>query len=337
MNGSLLKKLKFYVIKLFLEILLFIDFLEAFPIKATKIFIKAGSMIFIIAIVTGFIVIESKTRTVHNLLSYTLFYSAPTSTVVATFTQPKLLETSPDFPQITARSYIVVDLKRQQVLREYNSKTPLPPASTTKIMTALVARDVYNLTDKLKIPEECTKTETQRVGFVVDDEITVEDLLGALLVNSAGDAACALANGKGAYDEFITLMNLKAINLGLVSTNFSNPIGLDDFSENHLISAYDLYKLTLALRRDPILREYVKMHEYSISSGKALRIVPNTNVLLWEVPGSVGIKTGKTYGAGEVLVYEYAKDNINLLIVIMGSLDRFKDTKAILNWTLASY
>ncbi len=337
MRAVLLKKFKLFVIRIFLEILLFIDFLDAFPLKATKLLIKGTLVIFVISFASGFIVLENRNKTVHNLLTHVL-YPRPLSTVpLNTYVSERSSETSPEFPSISARSYIIVDLKKQVVLKEYNSKTPLPPASTTKIMTALVTRDIYNLSDKIKIPEECTKIETQRIGFLKDEELSVEDLLGTLLVNSAGDSACALANGKGAYNEFITLMNLKAIGLGLTSTNFSNPIGLDDFSENHLISAHDLYKLTLALRRDPVLKELVGLHEYTIKSGREVRIVPNTNILLWEVSGTVGVKTGKTSGAGEVLVYEYLKDNKNFLIVIMGSLDRFKDTKAILDWTLSSY
>lgn len=337
MRLSLLRKFKLLVIRLFLELLLFIDFLEAMPVNSAKLFVKALGAIFFVAFVVGFLILESKQNTVHNLLVYTLFPRARVFNLASINVPEKPNASSIEFPPISARSYIIVDLKRQKVLKEYNSRTPLPPASTTKIMTALVARDIYDLSDMVLIPEECTKLETQRIGFIKDEKLSVEDLLGTLLVNSAGDSACALANGKVAYEEFVTLMNLKAISLGLTSTNFSNPIGFDDFSENHLISANDLYQLAVALRKDPVLKAFVSMHEYTLQSEKSVRIVPNTNILLWEVPGSVGIKTGKTYGAGEVLVYEYLNNSNNFLIVVMGSLDRFKDTKAILNWTLQTY
>jgi D-alanyl-D-alanine carboxypeptidase (penicillin-binding protein 5/6) len=204
-------------------------------------------------------------------------------------------------------------------------------------MTALVARDYYNLDEILEIPVQCTNLDSSNVGFTFGEKVSVSDLISSLLISSAGDSACTLAYQSDSYDRFISSMNTKALDAGLKSTNFSNPVGIDDFSENHLASAYDLYQLALLVRDDPVLKDIVAIKEFNIETGNINRKIFNTNDLLWNIPGTVGIKTGRTYGAGEVLIYEYAYDGVNILIVVMGSLDRFKDTTAILDWTLASY
>ena len=160
-----------------------------------------------------------------------------------------------------------------------------------------------------------------------------------MLIGSAGDAACTLANGKVSEDEFITLMNNKAVQLGLNSTHFSNAVGLDGADGSNYSTAEDLYKLASKAVDNGIIKDIVKTKNYEIKSLNSdfdARIL-NTNRLLDEIPQSVGIKTGTTAGAGEVLIYEYKDSTKDLFIIVMGSQDRFADTKTLLNWSLNSF
>lgn len=222
----------------------------------------------------------------------------------------------------------------------------LPPASTTKMMTALTAYDLYDLDSMLLVPATCTRGDNQKAGFQAGDYVSVRDLFFSLLVSSSGDAACALASGFVntlggeqliTYDKFIDLMNLKAASLNLDDTVFSNPIGLDDANGNHVSSAWDLYLLSVELTKNTLFKQIVQTKEYVLYLSNKKVIMTNTNKLLFDVEGTVGIKTGTTAGAGEVLVYEYNKDSTNIVIVVMGSSDRFTDTKNLLEWVISSY
>jgi D-alanyl-D-alanine carboxypeptidase (penicillin-binding protein 5/6) len=135
-------------------------------------------------------------------------------------------------------------------------------------------------------------------------------------------------------------MNEKAKNLGMKKTSFSNPVGLDaDGNQVHYSTAKDLYKLASASTSNPLIKDIVSKRYYYIETEdqKFTKYITNTNKLLSEIPHTTGIKTGTTAGAGEVLIYEYEADGKDLIIVVMGSSDRFYDTRALLSWTLRSY
>jgi D-alanyl-D-alanine carboxypeptidase (penicillin-binding protein 5/6) len=131
-------------------------------------------------------------------------------------------------------------------------------------------------------------------------------------------------------------MNSKAKDLGMDSTQFTNPIGLDGA---HFSTAHDLYILTKYVLKNPLFRDIVDRKEYAITTldKSFTTTVLNTNRLLWDIPGSVGVKTGRTQEAGEVLIYEYSKGSRDIVIIVMGSVDRFKDTSTILSWVLNVY
>lgn len=156
---------------------------------------------------------------------------------------------------------------------------------------------------------------------------------------SSGDAGCVLSIGKVSYADFIGLMNQVAKEADLQNTKFTNPIGLDDADGQNLASAEDLAKLGMVAVKNDFIKETVRLKEFELKDldGKYDKKLASTNKLLTEIPESVGIKTGTTTGAGEVLIYEYRKDKIDLIIVVMGSSDRFKDVKDSLSWTLNSY
>ena len=243
------------------------------------------------------------------------------------------------FPQITADAVLIVDRNNKKTLYEQNSNTRLASASTTKLMTALVALEIYDLDDLVTVSEECASIDSTRAGLPAGTEYRVRDLLNAMLIASAGDAACALSESKVNTDEFLYKMNQKAYQLKMDSTFFTNAIGLDGYNRAHFSNASDLYKLTEAAMSNKIISGIVRTKEFNIKSTDESHIgsLTTTNQLLWEIPQTVGVKTGTTVEAGQVLIYEYRDEEKDVVIIVMGSEDRFSDTRGLLNWLFASY
>jgi serine-type D-Ala-D-Ala carboxypeptidase (penicillin-binding protein 5/6) len=237
------------------------------------------------------------------------------------------------YPYLTARSAVVIDRTKSKVLFDLNGNERLAPASTTKLMTAIVARDLYDSESEITVPSFCTTIESTKVGWKESDSPALSDLMSTLLIASAGDSACILANNKVSYSEFLELMNSKAVEIGMKNTVFSNPIGLDGVEGTHFSTAHDLYLMTVASMNDPEIRALVAEKEHIFGESKVF----NTNRLLWEIPGSIGVKTGTTMAAGEVLIYEYADEDKDVVIIVMGSKDRFTDTRNLLKWAQDSF
>lgn len=254
---------------------------------------------------------------------------------------PKQVSAVP-FPDVSAQGILVADLKSNTILFERNKSTKYPPASTTKVMTALVAEDLFPKDAIFVVDYNCTQIPSQKAGFVVGEVLSLTDLLKSLLIASAGDAACILSQTHSPIS-FVTRMNIMADKIGMNDTKFSNAIGLDDFENGQESTPYDLYLLTRRALEDKFIVETVKVQELTIdsvetsSSVKYTHVLTNTNRLLWEIPESAGFKTGKTDGAKEVLIYLYDKEDTRLAIIVMMSDARFEDTKKILEWTLASF
>lgn len=243
------------------------------------------------------------------------------------------------FPAISAKSHIIIDVQTNTVLSSRDADLPLPPASTAKLATALASLQIYKLDEEITVPQFCTQVDGTKAELVQGQKFYVGDLLKALLVYSAGDAGCTLSIGKVSYADFIGLMNQIATEADLKNSKFTNPIGLDDADGENLASAEDLAKLGMFAVKNDFIKETVRLKEFDLRDldGKYSQKLANTNKLLAEIPESVGIKTGTTTGAGEVLIYEYAKDKTDLIIVVMGSRDRFKDVGDSLTWVLSSY
>jgi D-alanyl-D-alanine carboxypeptidase len=250
---------------------------------------------------------------------------------------PRLIK-EVSFPEITAVSLYAVDVESETVLVDINSDFELAPASTTKLMTALVALDLYDLDGTLIVPKFCTEIEGLKAGFHAKDSYVIESLLYSLLVNSSADAACTLAIGKIPYSDFIQEMNNKARELGLTDTSFTNPVGLDGVDGSHHTTAKDLYLLAKTAMKNDLIRRIVSTKKVEVVSVSGFTTyLVNTNDLLWSLPGTVGVKTGQTEAAGEILVYEYDLNEKNIMIVVMHSSDRFGDTTKVLHWILSSY
>jgi D-alanyl-D-alanine carboxypeptidase len=243
------------------------------------------------------------------------------------------------FPVVSAKSYYILDVASNTVLGSKDSGLALPPASTAKLATALAAFKIYKLDEIIAVPEFCTQLDSTKAEFLPGQRFLVSDLLKALLVYSSGDAGCVLSIGKTSYAEFVGLMNDVVKEAGLQNTKFTNPVGLDDSDGQNLSSAKDLAELGVVAIKNNFIKEVVKLKDFELKDlgGKYSKKLTNTNRLLFDIPETVGIKTGTTTGAGEVLIYEYVKDKTDLVIVVMGSKDRFTDMKAILGWVSKNY
>lgn len=253
------------------------------------------------------------------------------SSIPLTFTQQKYPQISNIYdPNISAKGAVVIDKNSQVPLYEKNSKLRFPPASTTKIMTALVALDYYKLDDPLFIKTPIV--EGSVIGFKPNEEFKFEDLLYAMLLPSANDATLAIAeNYPGGESGFVTKMNEKAKEFNLLNTVYVDPIGLDD--EKDYTTPIDLARLTAIALQNPVFAKAVSTKSKQIKSTQGNSYILYSLNKLLDIPGVNGVKTGHTEGAGDVLVTSRRIDNNqDLIFVVMQSEDRFKDTEILLNY-----
>lgn len=213
-------------------------------------------------------------------------------------------------------------------------------ASTTKIMTAVVVLErAENLDQVIIVPAKATRIGESGVGIKAGEQQSVRDLLSAMLVASANEAALALALQVGGSEEgFVALMNEKAAELSLQHTRFANPHGLDQ--PDHHTSASDLATLATYAMQDPVFRSMVAIEKTRIPAPSGMRTIETSNKLLASYPGANGIKTGWTDDAGYCMVASAERDGIELVAVVMG-LDseshRFQEAKQILDWGFGHY
>jgi len=252
------------------------------------------------------------------------------------FTPIPTLKAGTAFPVISAQGALIQDLNSGVYLYEKGSEKSLYPASTTKIMTAIVALDFYPESYVVEIGK--IKIDGQKMGLKEGQKISAYDLIKAMLVFSANDAAEALAAGyPGGRELFVATMNNKAKSIGLTNTKFNNPAGLD--SEDNITSAKDLEKLAIVAMKNPIFAGIVKQKEVNVATidGKDSFKLMSTNKLLGKVEGVLGVKTGWTENARENLVVYVERDGKKILLTLLGSQDRFGETKELIDWVFANY
>lgn len=240
-------------------------------------------------------------------------------------------------PNLSAISAIVLDPATNFIFFEKYSEKRVPIASTTKIMTALVAVDHYSLDDILVAQDLIVGRNGSSMGLRLGEKITVESLLYGLLLNSGNDAAYVLAqNYPGGVKEFVGAMNQKARELGLTNTNFDNPAGFD--SIDHYSSASDLAKIAIDAHVNETLAKIVATQAATVASYDKTIVhnLKNLNKLL-SSPHFLGIKTGYTASAKENLVALMEKDGHKVLTVLLGSNDRFGETKALVDWVFENF
>jgi D-alanyl-D-alanine carboxypeptidase len=224
-------------------------------------------------------------------------------------------------PLLTATAFLAYDLESDRVLLAQNSQMPLPPASLTKLMTALLVLEQADLRAAVTV-EPADLIGDATMGLQAGDTLTVTDLLWGLLVPSGNDAALALARHVGgSFDGFVALMNTRAQELGLEQTHFANPNGFD--AEEHMSSAADLLRLTRELWDYPLFRTIVGTDTTTVM-GRELR---NTNEWLTRFEGVTGVKTGTTDEAKECLIAAVERDGHTVFLVLLGSRERYLDAE----------
>ncbi|MCX6725916.1 MAG: serine hydrolase, partial [Candidatus Shapirobacteria bacterium] len=237
-------------------------------------------------------------------------------------------------PNLTARALIVIDHDSAVVLESRNQQLRVLPASTVKLMTALVVFDNYSLKDVLTVGP--IEKNGQGIDLIKGEKMTVRNLLYGLLVASGNDAALVLAqNYPGGEKNFVDAMNQKAQALNLKSTYFANPTGLDSDKEGKILTdfsyttALDLAHLAAYALQNETLRQIVSTKEIMISdiTGRGIHKLYNVNELLDKLSGMKGLKTGWTEEAGECLIGYTERDNRGIITVILGSQDRFGETE----------
>lgn len=236
-------------------------------------------------------------------------------------------------PEISAQAAIVIDVPSAVVLYEKNADQQLMPASTTKIMTALVALENYDLEEVITIKDEQFSIGS-RSDLVAGERITVENALKALLIGSGNDAALALGqHHPRGYNYFVSLMNQKANELHLTNSHFSNVSGVEQV--DHYVTVRDLATLTKEAIKQPIFKQIVATKTEIITNveGTIEHPLENTNELLGKIEGVDGVKTGWTTEAGECLVTHVSRNGRQIITVVLASNDRFGESSDLINWT----
>jgi D-alanyl-D-alanine carboxypeptidase (penicillin-binding protein 5/6) len=242
-------------------------------------------------------------------------------------------------PALQAKAAIVVEASSGDVLFSKNSRQHRAIASTTKLMTVLVALQRSDLDDIFSATGYSAATTESQIGLRPGERMSVRDLLRAALLPSANDAAAAIAVGTmGSTQAFVAEMNRRAAALGLRDTHYTTPVGLDD--AGNYSSARDLAKLAIRLRGYEFFRRTTDLPSATLRSGSRRRTVINRNTLVRRVPDVNGVKTGHTSRAGYVLVGSARRNGVTVVSVVLGEPSeraRDSDSLALLRYGLSAY
>lgn len=240
-------------------------------------------------------------------------------------------------PSLSARAILVKDLATDTILYERQASMPLPVASTTKIMTALVASEYFRPNSSLTVREGAGVIGA-KVGLFKGENLSFRSLLYGMLLSSGNDAAYTIAeNFPGGVLGFISAMNQKATGLDLQNTHFDNPVGFD--SPQHFSSARDLSIITQeALKNSQLARIFATKQTSIVSLDKKYNHqLHNLNKLLSEVSGVLGVKTGYTPASKENLITLVDRGGHQVLMVVLGSDNRFDETTKLIEWTYSNF
>ena len=264
-------------------------------------------------------------------------------------TQTQSAATNSDFvfpkpvpPTIDAKSWLLIDMNSGQVLSENAADERLEPASLTKLMTAYLTFDAIKqgtlqLNQLINISENAWRTGGSKMFVRVNTQVTVEDLIKGMIVQSGNDACVALAEGiAGNEENFAQMMNNQAKRLGMTASQFKNATGLPN--PEHYTTARDLSILTTALINDfpEFYKKYYSIKEFTYNNIKQ----PNRNRLLWLDESVDGVKTGFTDNAGYCLISSANRDNRRVLSVLLGAKSangRINESAKLLNWGYVAY
>ena len=237
---------------------------------------------------------------------------------------------------VDARSAIAIDSKTKCVLFEKNAEMLIPIASTTKIMTTLVALKYGELDKKVEISDRSANIHGSQVGYKKGEMVSIKELLYGLMLKSGNDAAIAVAEGiSGSVDEFLKLMNDYAVQIGAINSHFESPHGLD--SQYHYSTAYDLALITAIAKENEMFNKIVSVKDVDAAEYGFTRSYHNINKILYQIPGANGVKTGYTGNAGKCLVSSVADKDTDIIIVVLNCTKRWNETKKIYDHVKQKY
>jgi len=233
-----------------------------------------------------------------------------------------------DLSKISAKAAILMDAQTGKILYEKNANTIMPMASTTKIMTTLLSLESGNLDDYFVVDPTAIKVEGSSMGLVEGDSVTKRILCYGMMLPSGNDAANSTAvKIAGSIDKFIVMMNERAKKIGMVNTNFVTPSGLDDYTDKHYSTAYDMALLTQEALKNPTFREICSTKNARLEYGNPpyARWLQNSNKLLTSCKGVIGVKTGFTDKAKRCLVSACKRDGATLICVTLNDSNDWRD------------
>lgn len=233
------------------------------------------------------------------------------------------------------QSSILIDRKSGRVLYKNNENLKLPMASTTKIMTALIALENGELDDIVKIDKRSVGIEGSSIYLREGEEISLRDLLYGLMLRSGNDAAVAIAiHISGSIDDFVKLMNDRAKEIGAINTNFVNPHGLHN--DNHYTTAYDLALITREAMKNDEFRKIVKTKLW-VADRDINKYFYNKNKTLWQYEGGDGVKIGYTQKSGRCLVSSATKNGMQLIAVTLNNNSWFQSCYNLFDYGFNNY
>lgn len=241
-------------------------------------------------------------------------------------------------PSLTARAAAVLDVSNGRILYSKNPHLRLPPASTTKVMTVVVALEKLRPEQRIRVSRNAVNAEPSKAGLTLGAEYRVWDLVTACLVSSSNDAAVALAEGAaGSEEKFVEMMNAKAARLGMKSTKFVNASGLPDKKRKRkqYTTAYDLSTLMRHALRDKRLDERMGLLEAEIrgSDGKAIKLRSH-NKMLWRMPKFVKGKTGWTFASRHTFVGTNYDPKKRITFAMLSSTEPWTDIERLASFGL---
>ncbi len=260
-----------------------------------------------------------------------------TVAVVSVITLAFSLAVNASAVSTSAESSILIEADTGETVYEHNADERLPMASTTKIMTALVALSHRELSDPVTVSPFAVGVEGSSVYLTAGEKLTMGDLLYAMMLESANDAAAAIAiEVGGSVEGFAELMNSHALSLGCKNTHFTNPHGLDD--DAHYTTARELAAITRAALENETFRKIVSTERHTIPMPEGgVRMLINHNRLLRENDSVIGVKTGFTKRSGRCLVSAAERDGVTVIAVTLSDPDDWRDHTSLLSFGLDSY
>ena len=273
-----------------------------------------------------------------KVISYLLLFTLSISLLIfpASAEEPEI--------NVKAKAAVLMDAASGKVLYAMNEHERLYPASVTKIMAMLLFAEAID-SGRMTLEETVTASDVaagkggSQIWLREGEQMTVDELLRATAIGSANDACTALGEHlAGSEEAFVKMMNDRAVELGMENTHFDNCSGLDDDTETHLTTAYDIAVMSRELLGHDFIRNYTTVWMDTLRGGETELV--NTNKLVRFYKGTTGLKTGTTAKAGHCLSASAERDGLHLIAVVLGaenSTDRFESAKALLNYGFANY